>query len=326
VIARLAIATGVAAAVLAAPLGLVPLLASDGSGIGTVAGCSVTGGDFVDGLDAEQSRNAATIVAVGQQLDVPRYGLQIALATAMQESSLRNLDYGDRDSLGLFQQRPSTGWGNPSQVTDPMYAARAFYGGPTGPNRGEPPGLLDIHGWRTMALTDAAQAVQRSAYPDAYARWEAPAAAWLAELGNSSSDVCADTEWIVPIRGDYTITARFGQHGFHWTTTHTGIDLAAPYGREVLAASAGHVTSAGWDGSYGLKIEITHPDGTRTWYAHLSRITVYDGAFVAAGETIGLVGSTGNSTGQHLHYEIRPAPRFRPVDPAAWMELRDARL
>jgi murein DD-endopeptidase MepM/ murein hydrolase activator NlpD len=243
----------------------------------------------------------------------------------MQESSLRNLDYGDRDSLGLFQQRPSTGWGTPAQVTDPVYAAQAFYGGPIGPNNGEPPGLLDIDGWQDMALTDAAQAVQRSAYPQAYARWEASSGRWLAGLAGPSTGVCAESAWVVPIRGDYTITARFDQAGPHWTASHTGIDLAAPYGREILAAFAGPVTYAGWDGRYGLKVEITHPDGTSTCYAHLSTLTVAPDQHVAAGDVIGHVGSTGNATGPHLHYEVRLAPD-RVVDPEPWMAARGARL
>jgi murein DD-endopeptidase MepM/ murein hydrolase activator NlpD len=129
----------------------------------------------------------------------------------------------------------------------------------------------------------------------------------------------------VPIRGDYTITARFDQNGPHWITTHTGIDLAAPYGREVLAASAGHVTYAARDGRYGLRVEITHPDGTRTWYAHLSTITVALDLPVAAGDVIGHVGSTGNATGPHLHFEVRLAPD-RVVDPEPLMAARGARL
>lgn len=133
-------------------------------------------------LSPEMEANARTILSVGRSLGVPEYGLVIALAAAMQESSLRNLDYGDRDSLGLFQQRPSTGWGTPAQVTDPVYASRLFFGGPSNPNKGVTRGLLDITGWQTMTLTQAAQAVQRSAHPDAYAKWETSARAWLKQL------------------------------------------------------------------------------------------------------------------------------------------------
>ncbi|MFP7760282.1 LysM peptidoglycan-binding domain-containing protein [Marisediminicola sp. LYQ85] len=134
-------------------------------------------------LTPEMAANAKTIVSVGRSLGVSDYGLVIALATAMQESSLLNLDYGDRDSLGLFQQRPSTGWGSPRQVTDPVYAATVFFGGPTNPNVGQTRGLLDIEGWQDLPVTEAAQAVQISAYPDAYAKWETSARSWLAQIG-----------------------------------------------------------------------------------------------------------------------------------------------
>ncbi|MFF8779504.1 C40 family peptidase [Streptomyces sp. NPDC015140] len=117
----------------------------------------------IEGLDlpAEQVPNAQTIVAAGLSLDVPKKGQIIALATAMQESRLRNLNYGDRDSLGLFQQRPSQGWGSAEQIRDPTYASEQFY-----------KHLLKVNGWQQMTVTQAAQAVQRSGLPDAYAQWE----------------------------------------------------------------------------------------------------------------------------------------------------------
>ncbi|AWK11630.1 hypothetical protein DDQ41_24980 [Streptomyces spongiicola] len=117
----------------------------------------------IEGLDlpAEQVANARTIVATGISLDVPKKGQIIALATAMQESRLRNLNYGDRDSLGLFQQRPSQGWGTAQQIRDPVYASERFY-----------KALLKVDGWQQMTVTQAAQAVQASGYPDAYAQWE----------------------------------------------------------------------------------------------------------------------------------------------------------
>ncbi|MEU9189208.1 C40 family peptidase [Streptomyces sp. NPDC048484] len=117
----------------------------------------------VEGLDlpAEQVPNAQTIVATGLSLDVPTKGQIVALATAMQESRLRNLGYGDRDSLGLFQQRPSQGWGSAQQIRDPVYASEQFY-----------KHLLKVSGWQQMTVTQAAQAVQKSGLPDAYAQWE----------------------------------------------------------------------------------------------------------------------------------------------------------
>lgn len=134
-------------------------------------------------LDAEQMANAQLIIRVGRELGVPDRGIAIALGTAMQESWLRNLDWGDRDSLGLFQQRPSTGWGSEAEVRDPVRATKAFFGGPSDPNGNRTRGLLDIPGWQDLPFAQAAQAVQISAYPDRYLTWEQPAYAWLAALG-----------------------------------------------------------------------------------------------------------------------------------------------
>jgi len=133
-------------------------------------------------LNAEMEANARVIISVGQSLGVSEYGIVIALAAAMQESSLRNINYGHLDSLGLFQQRPSSGWGTAAQLTDPAHAARLFYGGPSNPNKGVTRGLLEISGWQSMTVTQAAQKVQISAYPDAYAKWETSARFWLADL------------------------------------------------------------------------------------------------------------------------------------------------
>ncbi|MEE2814941.1 MAG: LysM peptidoglycan-binding domain-containing protein [Actinomycetota bacterium] len=133
-------------------------------------------------LDATQTAHAAHIVRIGRELGVPDRGIAIALATAMVESSMRNLDHGDRDSLGLFQQRPSQGWGTPEQAMDADRSIRAFYGGAANPNGGTTRGLLDIPGWQNMPFTDAAQAVQVSAYPDRYGMWEQQANQWLTAL------------------------------------------------------------------------------------------------------------------------------------------------
>ncbi|MFE0589057.1 hypothetical protein [Micromonospora echinospora] len=111
-------------------------------------------------LNAEQMANAATIAAIGIQRKMPERAVVVALATAFQESGLENLAGGDRDSIGLFQQRPSQGWGTPEQIRDPRYAANKFYAG-----------LKKVRGWQEMRVTDAAQAVQRSAFPEAYEKW-----------------------------------------------------------------------------------------------------------------------------------------------------------
>jgi hypothetical protein len=125
-------------------------------------------------LDPEQAGNAAIIAAVARRRGLPVRATTIALATAFQESTLRNLTYGDADSLGLFQQRPSQGWGTRKQVTDPVHAADAFYDA-----------LVKVHGYRTMPITEAAQKVQRSAFPDAYAAYGPAAQAISAALGGS---------------------------------------------------------------------------------------------------------------------------------------------
>ncbi len=118
-------------------------------------------------LSAEQITNAQTIIAVGRQLHVPEQGWVIALAAAMQESTLHNLPYGDRDSIGLFQQRDA--WGSRTDRLNPVTAATMFFAGGHGGQRG----LLQVPNYLSLPVTAAAQAVQVSAFPDAYARWEA---------------------------------------------------------------------------------------------------------------------------------------------------------
>ncbi len=154
--------------------------------LGTGGGSGTPPGSSYGSLSEEQKANARTIIGVGKGAGVPEYGWVIALATAMQESTLVNVDYGDRDSLGLFQQRPSQGWGTEAQVQQPVLASKAFYGvAAHTPN----PGLLDISGWQSMTVTQAAQAVQRSGYPDAYAKWETLARDLVAYEGPSSPPI-----------------------------------------------------------------------------------------------------------------------------------------
>ncbi|MER8036079.1 C40 family peptidase [Streptomyces hydrogenans] len=117
----------------------------------------------VPGLDnpAEQIPFAKTIQATGVAMNIPARGQVVALATALQESGLRNLAWGDRDSLGLFQQRPSMGWGTANEILDPVHASTKFY-----------EGLRQVSGWQSLSVTQAAQAVQKSGFPEAYAKWE----------------------------------------------------------------------------------------------------------------------------------------------------------
>jgi murein DD-endopeptidase MepM/ murein hydrolase activator NlpD len=281
----------------------------------------------VTDLDDEQVSNARTLIAVGKSLGVPPRGWVIAIATALQESGLRNLAYGDRDSLGLMQQRPSTGWGTPGQVQDPAYAARAFFGGPTSPTSN--PGLLVVPGWRRMPLWQAAQTVQRSAFPMAYAEHEPLATEIVKRLTGADAGCAplADGPWRPPLQAGYALTSSFG-----WRTSptrggadfHTGQDFARPHGSPVTAVSHGVVVYTGPSGGYGNLIRVHHANGVESWYAHLSTIDVQAGDDVRAGDRLGAVGSTGNSTGPHLHLEIRVDDQ--PVDPMPWLARKGINL
>ena len=120
-------------------------------------GCTAVVDGVTVTLDTEQAENAALIAAIGVQRGLPARAVSIALATAYQESKIVNIEHGDRDSVGLFQQRPSQGWGTVDQILDPVYSTNAFYDA-----------LVKIDGYETMRITEAAQKVQRSAFPEAY--------------------------------------------------------------------------------------------------------------------------------------------------------------
>lgn len=136
-------------------------------------------------LTAEQTRHAAIIVAASYEAGLPERAAVVALATAFQESDLRNLNYGDRDSLGLFQQRPSQGWGTEEQIMDPWYSAGRFY-----------EELVKFDNWETRDITEMAQKVQRSAYPEAYRKHEGKALALAGALRGSrpATLTCVDKQ------------------------------------------------------------------------------------------------------------------------------------
>ncbi|MDV9173010.1 heavy metal transporter [Streptomyces sp. W16] len=184
-------------------------------------GCKVVSGKD-DGQEfefsQEQTMNAATIAAVGTGRGMPERAVTIALATAIQESQLVNITHGDRDSLGLFQQRPSQGWGTEKQIMDPTYAANVFY-----------EHLAKVSDYKKLPLTVAAQRVQRSGYPEAYAKHEPDATLLSAALTGQSAA---------------TLTCQ----GLPDTTqTATGPDavraaLVRDFGREVLKETGAEVT------------------------------------------------------------------------------------
>lgn len=162
------------------------------------------GGPAPFDLTGSQVAVARNYLSVGKQLGVARDGQIIAIMMALQESGLRvlananvpaSLNFphdgvgSDHDSLGSAQQRPAAGWGSVEQLMDSVFNARAFYGGPSGPNRGGPRGLLDIRGWQSMDKGQAVQAVQVSAFPELYARWLPEATAIVDALDGGTSPV-----------------------------------------------------------------------------------------------------------------------------------------
>lgn len=162
------------AIVTAVVLGVVVILAfslRDALAPVTPVACTTAANNLSVVLTPEQTANAATIAGVAVRRGLPPRAATIAIATAMQESKLVNLAYGDLDSLGLFQQRPSQGWGTKAEVLDPVHSANAFYDA-----------LVKIKGYGSMSITAVAQKVQHSGYPQAYAQHEPQARALASAL------------------------------------------------------------------------------------------------------------------------------------------------
>ncbi len=298
---------------------------------------SASGWPAIGQWSSSQVANAAIIVAVGQQLHVPPRGWVIAVAVAMQESALTNTPGGDQDSVGLFQQRPSQGWGTPAQLIDPVYASTQFY-----------TALLRVPHWQDLPLTVAGQAVQHSAYPDAYAKHEPDALAVVSTVSGVAQAALAACgaagPWTQPVHGPIVSGFRTPQR-----PTHQGDDIAAPPGTTIVAASAGTVSVVACqaiapdgsdygcdrDGSPTIKgcgwyVEIQHGGGIMTRYCHMkTRPMVAVGQPVAPGEPIGLVGSSGNSSGPHLHFEVHinnDRSSNGAVDPKRFMREHGAPL
>jgi len=168
------VAAGPATGALAAPTPALAVVQADKPGKDKLIPHGTQGAQSRIDLSEEQKANAKAIVAATKRAGLDERAAVIAIGTALQESKLENLghlgDANDHDSLGLFQQRPSSGWGSPEQITDPQYATTAFL-----------KGLKQVDGWHDLPLTEAAQAVQVSAYPDAYAQWEQQAADLVAD-------------------------------------------------------------------------------------------------------------------------------------------------
>ncbi|MFE1314504.1 M23 family metallopeptidase [Streptomyces sp. NPDC058755] len=145
--------------------------------------------------------------------------------------------------------------------------------------------------------------------------------------GIASAAAPSATAWVDPVK-KYTLSAGFAQAGAHWVAKHSGQDFAVPTGTEVVAAHGGTVVKAGPNGAgdgpaYGNAIVIKHGNGTYSQYAHLSRVDIKIGQIVKTGQHIALSGSTGNSTGPHLHFEIRTTPNYGSgIDPVAFLKAK----
>jgi hypothetical protein len=187
---------GLAALAIIAAVGFAVFNAVDDIVSGPSGDCSATVANHEVEISGEQAENATLITAIAVQRGLPARAASIALATAYQESKLTNIDYGDRDSVGLFQQRPSQGWGTEEQLLDPVYATNAFYDA-----------LVKVDGYEDMEITEAAQHVQRSGFPDAYADHEADARALASALtGYSEAAFTCDLDGGAP-SADAELTA-----------------------------------------------------------------------------------------------------------------------
>lgn len=201
--------------------------------------CTVSGRDGEVSLSTDQAANAATIAAVALRKGLGERAVTIALATAYQESDLENLDHGDRDSLGLFQQRPSQGWGDEAQVRDPVYAAGRFYDA-----------LVEVPSFRELAVTEAAQRVQRSAFPEAYADHEDDAAVLAAAFtGRPGTDLTCH------LRAGDAPAQVVGAEGLTPRAAEVRTEMEQAFGEQNLGGfspegvSTGHISgSAHYDG------------------------------------------------------------------------------
>ena len=239
-----------------------------------VTSCKVVGlsTGTVYSMAPDQLLNASIIADVAMRRALPQRAVIVALATALQESKLRNLDYGDADSLGLFQQRPSQGWGTAAQVMSPTYAAGKFYDA-----------LVKVPNWQTIPLTQAADAVQRSAFPDAYRDWEPRATALagaltgttngqltcrLVHTGTTSTIDAATGAVTADLRADLAVTSPAVATATATQATVTVSGLSTTGGGDDAAAKHRDATVAAWAIAHAAPNGITSVTiGSREWRA-----------------------------------------------------------
>lgn len=279
-----------------------------------------------EGFTSEQLANAQTIAAVGDELKVPEAGVKIAVMVALVESELTNLANstvpesvklphqgkpGDNaDSVGVFQQRPSQGWGTVKELMTPTFAAKAFFGGKSGPNGGDPAGLLDIEGWESMTAGAAAQAVQGSKLPHKYAERSFDADTVMKAVAGTVTDCENTNPGEVPPKVVGGWSNPVGLQPWATYPGHSGgaIDVWVGVGTPIYAAAAGVVHDLS-EGCGGLVLGVQHDPQYTTVSAHLSQMVVKAGTQVKAGQLIGYSGATGACVdGAHLHFEVRTGP------------------
>ncbi|MFG3342415.1 M23 family metallopeptidase [Glycomyces sp. NPDC048151] len=301
------------------------------------------------GWDEAQLDNAIVVYLTAAQRGLGDQGAIIGIITAYTESHLytyanfnveESLGYEhdkigeDHDSVGVFQQRPSAGWGTVSQLMSTDYAAGKFYDK-----------LVTIDGWQSMPPGEAAQAVQISAFPDRYADH--------VDMATTILDHFKTYVTCTPVGGDWVNPLPSGTFWGGYRTSdrpdHQGIDIGADKGAEILAASAGTVVTSKCDAELhgneyscdidgsgevlgcGWYVDIEHAGGFVTRYCHMvSQPLVAVGDTVSTGQLIGYVGSSGNSGAAHLHYETHvggaPATKANSREPLAFMAERGVDL
>jgi hypothetical protein len=287
----------------------------------------------VAGWSGTQLVNAAMIMEAGEDLGVSARGQVIGVMTAMGESSLTVVDHGDAvgpDSRGLFQQRANGAWGSYEDRMDPTTSATNFYRA-----------LLQVDGWETLPPTLAAHRTQRNADPYHYARWWDDALEVAAALSGATVTGLAPGTGSVPctstgpllraVSGDWTpptngpLTSGFGQRDGPTgggVRLHAGLDLAPGCDAPIVAAAAGVVVRAGVASGYGNLVVVDHGNGIVTRYAHMEDddLLVVVGQPVVAGQQVARVGTKGDSTGCHLHFEV--LVDGVPTDPSAFLAER----
>ncbi|WP_233571504.1 hypothetical protein [Cellulomonas triticagri] len=234
-LSRLGCAALAAVVLLAAAVGGVVWFLDDAHPRAASRTCTATLDGTPWSLSADQADNAALIAVTATQRGLPARAATIGLATALQESRLINIDYGDRDSIGLFQQRPSQGWGTVEQIMDPVYSTGKFYDG-----------LVRVPGYTELPVTEAAQAVQRSGFPDAYAQHEGRSRAWASALTGYSPAVLHCDLGPAAGPGDPDAVAARVQRDFGGTVT-PAVDAAAGDGVVVVLDAAGLAGVSGGD-------------------------------------------------------------------------------